>query len=386
MKKSLLALAALSAFATAAQAQSSVQVYGILDMGYASESKTATTAAAAAQGTTTKAKAVGASEGLSGSRLGFRGTEDLGGGLTAGFTYELGLNVGESTAAHSVRQSLLSLSDKNLGTLSFGRGNTLGKNTNDGFTAFGGGGDFEQGSVTLEITRGEEQGEAVSKKIKPIVDRNSNQVTYVSPSFSGVTVSAQLYAKSSDKDAAANTGKDETSGTAFQLAYAGNGITAAYTRSQLDTEVEAAAAVAATCTGVATPVGCNNGTAAVSASKTEITLDQFGATYTMGAIKAFGLYNSAKYKASATAAEDQNKGYDIGATYTMGKTTLLASIGDGEIKTAAGVVTDVKGMQAQVRYELSKRTTAYALYGKTEFEGTNKGESDVSMIGIRHSF
>ena len=34
MKKSLLAVAALGAFASAAQAQSSVTVYGILDVGY----------------------------------------------------------------------------------------------------------------------------------------------------------------------------------------------------------------------------------------------------------------------------------------------------------------------------------------------------------------
>ena len=39
-----------------------------------------------------------------------------------------------------------------------------------------------------------------------------------------------------------------------------------------------------------------------------------------------------------------------------------------------------------VRYALSKRTTAYALYGKTEFEAAEKGESDVTMIGVRHTF
>ena len=152
-------------------------------------------------------------------------------------------------------------------------------------------------------------------------------------------------------------------GTAFQLAYAGNGFTVGYTRTDFETETEAA-----------TP------------ATTETKIDQFGATYTMGNLKAFGLYNNAKYKASATAAEDQNKGFDIGATYTMGKTTFLASIGDGEIKTAAGATTDVTGYQAQVRYALSKRTTAYALYGKTEFKNATIGESDVSMIGVRHSF
>ncbi|MEY3863763.1 MAG: hypothetical protein RL183_648 [Pseudomonadota bacterium] len=378
MKKSLIALAALSTIAGSAVAQSSVEVYGLLDIGYASESKTAVTATSAAKGATTDAKGVNSGAGLSSSRLGFKGTEDLGGGLKAGFVYELGITAENAVTAHSTRQALVSLSSANLGSLNMGRGNTLGKNTNDGFTAFGGGGSFEQGSVTLEITRGEEMGNAIAKATKSIADRASNQATYTSPSFGGVTFAAQVISKSVDSDAAAKGGKTASSGTAFQLAYAGNGITAAYTRSDLDTDTEAAAAVSQSA-GVL-------GSTAVVAKKEEAKLDQFGATYTVGNFKAFGLYNTVKYKADQASAEAENKGYDIGATYTMGKTTLLASIGDGEIKTAAGVKTDVKGYQAQVRYALSKRTTAYALYGKTEFEAAEKGESDVTMIGVRHSF
>jgi predicted porin len=382
MKKLLIATAAFAMVAGTAQAQSTVEVYGVLDIGYASESKTAVTAASAAAGATTDAQGVNTGAGLSSSRLGFRGTEDLGGGLKAGFIYELGVTAENAVTAHSTRQALVSLSSASLGSLSMGRGNTLGKNTNDGFTAFSGGGSFEQGAVTLEITRGEEMSNATAVKTKPIADRASNQATYTTPSFGGVTFAAQLISKSVDSDAAAKGGETSSSGTAFQLAYAGKGFTAAYTRSDLDTEVEAAAAVANT----STTVGGSLGSAAVTASKAETKLDQFGATYTTGNFKVFGLYNTVKYKANATTAEAENKGYDIGATYTMGKTTLLASIGDGEMKTATGVKTDVKGYQAQVRYALSKRTTAYALYGKTEFEAAEKGESDVTMIGVRHTF
>jgi len=379
MKKSLIALAALSAFATAAQAQSNVQIYGILDMGYSDLSTTAKSNAGAANGTTTDAVGINSGAGLSSSRLGFKGTEDLGGGLKAGFTYELGVTPENSTTAHSTRAALLSLSSNSMGSLSFGRGNTLGKNTNDSFSAFGGGASFEQGAVAYEVTRGKALADSTATKINAAVDRASNQVTYVSPKFSGFTVAAQLVAKSVDKDAAANGGETSSSGTAFQLAYAGNGFTAAYTRSNLDTEVEAADAVAQSA-GVL-------GSTAVTASKSETTVDQFGVTYTAGAFKVFGLYNDAEYQATAGAAKAENKGYDIGATYTMGKTTLLASFGDGEMKAAgATTVTDVSGMQAQVRYALSKRTTAYALYGKTEYEGATKGESDVTMIGVRHAF
>ena len=384
MKKLLIATAALAMVAGTAQAQSSVSVYGILDMGYSDVSTKAVTTGGT--GATTDTVGINNGAGLSGSRLGFRGTEDLGGGLKAGFVYETALqNDNSSAAIGGVRQALLSLSSNSMGSLNFGRGNNLGKNHNDTFSAFGGGGSFEQGVVAMEVTRGSALGVAAkndASKIRASVDRASNQVTYVSPAFSGFRVSAQLVEKSVDSNDAAKTGETSSSGTAFQLSYASGPIAASYTRTSLETQVEAAAAVSSDTTK--TPIVL--GSAAVTASKSDTTVDQFGVTYTAGAFKVFGLYNDAEYQAKAGEVKAQNEGYDIGATYTMGKTTLLASFGDGEMKDKAGLVTDVEGMQAQVRYALSKRTTAYALYQQTEYKGATKGESDVTMIGVRHTF
>jgi predicted porin len=380
MKKHLIAAAVAGALAVPAMAQ--VTVYGLLDMGYSDVSTKNT------DGDTTDTVGINNGAGLSGSRLGFKGSEDLGGGLKAGFVYETALqNDNSSAAIGGVRAALLSLSSNSMGSLRFGRGNTLGKNTNDGFTAIGGGGSFEQGSVALEVTRGSALGTVGSTKndaveTKPAFDRASNQVTYVSPKFSGFTVAAQLIAKSVDADDL--EGKTESSGTAFQLAYAGNGFTAAYTRTSLDLDTQEVAGKAGVVGDASTaPV---IGVKAADKKNKEITADQLGVTYKMGAFKVFGLYNDAEYKSSPTTAAAENKGYDIGATFTMGKTTLLASFGDGEMKDKDGDVTDVSGMSAQVHYALSKRTTAYALYGKTEYEKATVGESDVTMIGVRHKF
>lgn len=85
MKKSLLALAVLGAFAGAAQAQSSVTIYGIIDTGVAYTSK-----AINATGTGTGSKFSVNSGVIQGSRLGFKGAEDLGGGLSAVFNLETG--------------------------------------------------------------------------------------------------------------------------------------------------------------------------------------------------------------------------------------------------------------------------------------------------------
>src|SRR5690242_9540540 len=77
MKKSLIALAALGAFAGAASAQSSVTLFGIVDVG----------ARAVKNGDGSTVKSL-TSNGLATSRLGFRGEEDLGAGLKAGFWLE----------------------------------------------------------------------------------------------------------------------------------------------------------------------------------------------------------------------------------------------------------------------------------------------------------
>jgi predicted porin len=120
MKKSLIALAALATVAGAAQAQSSVSVYGIVDAGFNSkDSDTIVVKSNAASVQTTKTKAV-SSGNESTSRLGFRGTEDLGGGLKANFVVETGLVPTEATVSTwNTRQAYVGLEGK-LGTLNAG--------------------------------------------------------------------------------------------------------------------------------------------------------------------------------------------------------------------------------------------------------------------------
>ena len=92
MKKSLLAVAAIGAFASAAQAQSSVTVYGILDVGFNGTTQHAgSTAATASSGSAASNGTQFGESAEQTSRLGFKGTEDLGGGRQALFTAEFQL-------------------------------------------------------------------------------------------------------------------------------------------------------------------------------------------------------------------------------------------------------------------------------------------------------
>jgi predicted porin len=86
MKKSLLALAVLGAFAGVAQAQTSVTIYGSFDGGVRYQSN---------QNTAGDTKwSMGSNGTYNSNRLGFKGVEDLGGGLNAHFNLETGFNTG----------------------------------------------------------------------------------------------------------------------------------------------------------------------------------------------------------------------------------------------------------------------------------------------------
>ena len=79
----------------------------------------------AAGGATIKRVEDGTGLGLSGSRLGFRGTEDLGGGLTAGFVLEGGFLADAGTLAQGGRawgrQVYVSIANASVGELRMGR-------------------------------------------------------------------------------------------------------------------------------------------------------------------------------------------------------------------------------------------------------------------------
>jgi predicted porin len=91
MNKSLLALAVLGAFAASAQAQSSVTVYGSFDGGVRYVDNVDTLG--------NSRLTVGSNGTYNSNRIGFRGTEDLGGGLSARFQLETGFNTGTGALA-----------------------------------------------------------------------------------------------------------------------------------------------------------------------------------------------------------------------------------------------------------------------------------------------
>ena len=169
MKKSLIALAVLAA-SGAAMAQSSVTLFGIVDtaVGYVDN---ANAAGDSVYGLTTSGNAT--------SRLGFRGVEDLGGGLKAGFWLE-GEIFGDTggSSFNFARRSTVSLMG-GFGEVRMGRELTPSYSKTSSYDLFGqtGIGHF-MGWTGNWYTFGGDSGNAV---------RSSNMISYYTPNFSGFT-------------------------------------------------------------------------------------------------------------------------------------------------------------------------------------------------------
>ena len=115
IKKSLIALA-LATLGTAAFAQSNVTIYGVADVGYMYAKGNPETGVSG-----TNSFSGLASGGWSGSRLGFKGEEDLGNGLKAIFQFEYGMNIQQNEAMGALnRQAFVGL-DSKYGTFTAGR-------------------------------------------------------------------------------------------------------------------------------------------------------------------------------------------------------------------------------------------------------------------------
>lgn len=380
MKKHLIAAAVAAAVAVPAAAQ--VTVYGVLDMGYNQRSVDA--GAGARTGVETKTTQIGGSGGLSSSRLGFRGTEDLGGGLKAAFVLEMGVTPDNaatpfSSSTSGTRAAWVGLSGS-FGEVRVGRQNTIGKDMNDNHTAFAGGASFTQGSAVHNVTGNSSQQEsATSVSMTNSTDRHSNTLTYITPVFSGAKVTVQMFQETSDannadgKATTANNNNNVTTTTANAASTDGNAFRFDYAMGPLS--------VSAAMTDMKVK------TEGPSASN-KIELNQFGARYALGNATLFVAYADGEYTANAAQAA-KVKGQDVGVTVKAGPNlTLLGSFGSGDTKTAANVKTKVDGYMLQAHYGLSKRTTAYGAYFSNELktDGSTGTDDSTTMIGIRHTF
>lgn len=318
MKKSLIALAAL-AFVGAASAQSSVTLYGVADIWV---------------GKPEGGKVQAGSGGVTGSRWGIKGSEELGGGLKAIFNFEQGIDLGNGAvqnfaagnASGFTRQATVGL-EGNFGTVK------LGQN----WTAF----DDIYGSANSGFDSALSASRGVWKNYWAYSNGNTSsnaQIYYATPVISGFSgaISTKLAGNESatEKKHVSAYAKYENGpvyvGIAYEKDYG--------------------------------PIKLNN-----------ILLN---GSYDLGAVKVLGSY----YKTETPeVANSKINSYQIGADIPV-NAALTLSVGYATSKKVNTPTSSGFGIAAA--YTLSKRTT---VYGGLRSTNATAG-SDLWAIGVNHKF
>jgi predicted porin len=373
MKKLLIATAAMAMVAGTAQAQSSVEIYGVIDTGYGHVSNT----------TVDKSVSGLINGGLSTSRLGFRGVEDLGGGLKAKFGLEaefLADTGSQSSTAEALfaRESSVGL-EGSFGELKLGRVNQFGYALLAKFDAFGG------NNVGGAVATGQRQA------------RSENTVQYVTPKMSGFQAGIQTGTRTSSTSLTYGEVAGEFDGNrtnSYFVSYDQGPLELAYVYS--DEKDVAGEKYRDFNTAFAR---YNFGVARVVLGYVQQNIDR-KAVATAGAAQS--AYTSST-TFSPTDSRETEKLF-LGVNVPMGKTTLNAQVEQIEYTLENGTSRKPTVYTLGANYAFSKRTTAYAIYAKANqdngsaqdlvdagkwsgFSGSMADKDKTAYtVGIRHTF
>lgn len=323
MKKSLLALAVLGAFAGTAAAQ--VTVYGQLEAAYGV--RESTVAGVTTEDTGVQNNALGA------SRWGIRGSEDLGNGLKAIFNLETAVRLdGESDMMSGPRLAFVGL-EGGFGRLTLGRDNNpihsvAAASDVDGRNTF---------SVTGNLYEGTNRGDAI---------------TYTSPNFGGLTARAQLSNEETEVGGIDTTNRI----VALAVNYANGPLTAGAGYQKIDNEIG----------------GLNEREHWI-----------VGAAYDLGVVKLFANAQQREIEAGASAGTEQRE-YNISASAPVGAFTIVAGVGRNEVEAPGVADRDGNDYMVGANYSLSKRTVAYVRHGRWDTLESNNSKG--TQVGVRHHF
>jgi predicted porin len=307
--------------------------------------------------------------GYNSSRLGFRGTEDLGGGLSASFWLEGDLTVDDGTSGgfRFLRRSTVSLAG-GWGELRFGRDYTPTFWNMTVFDPFGTNG--VGANIGHKVRAG---GTAVPSGLAAVVDPNyvraSNMVGYFLPPNLGGFYGQINYAFD-----------EQTTGDQGQ--YIGGRI-----------------GFASGPFNVAAAYGQTDGSSPVVAATPDVDNWNIAGQWDFGMAKLMGIYDDAEYDGGAVGTADL-KTWVIGGLIPVGAGEIRLSYGRSKLELPGGGEPEVDQWAIGYVHNLSKRTALYATYARLsndgglaipiQASGTPAGVANSSSsgfdIGIRHSF
>lgn len=346
MKKSLLALALLGAFAGVAQAQSSVQIYGTVDAGLIKRTDQSVAMGKRANNT-----------------LGFKGTEELGSGLKALFQLEIRYEPDTGTieqGAGGVTRPLFQGQSRvglqgDFGMVRLGRGLTAFQESSAAFDPWHGV-PTPAGFQTDLIVAGGYTSDPLGLPGNS-TNRFSNALFYNSPVFSGFQVNTTVATK-------------ETSNT---VAVIGRGTSAA-------PQYRVGGEASANPFSISTTYKNGPVAAMLAYERNAIETKLWSIAGSMNVVPDLKLMASysRQDRGHTEVINEETKAWVLGANYTMGASKILAGYGqkkpDGQVTT--------KQFSLGYEYSLSKRTYVYADASR------KKANASINhfAVGVNHSF
>lgn len=340
MKKSLIALAVAGTFAAPAMAATSnVDVYGRLDV--------------AIQDTNATGTEIQVTDNA--SRIGFKGSEDLGGGLKAIWQIESQLNATgndglDGNGTIGGRNTFVGLAG-GFGTFVMGRHDTP----------------YKLGTLSLDIfgdTIGDYNGRLAyaGTTLDPINSthdaRLGNAIAYISPTWSGFHFAAAVVA---GNDAAAFDNNNKT--------FDAYSLTGVYANGPLFASLSYQ----------------NVGDAGGSAGSQKAAAWKLGLGYTFGDAKVGFIYEDLNNDTgSAVNGGLDRSSWVLNGSYAMGPITLKAQY--GKISDWTALNQDPSKWDLGLDYALSKRTKAYFVYSSTNDDNPATKNLNGYNIGLQHNF
>lgn len=345
MQKKIIALAVAGLMSGAAFAQSNVVISGLLDAGVVMAKTDGLNRSTNAGYNNTAT-----------SFLGFRATEDLGGGMKAGLYMETdarGVNVNAANTLNDFQRYVFI--NGGFGEISLGQrtnfstttlttaqpfGTSMGGGWGGGFTRTTGGGFEATGAYN-----------ATGRDV-----RAEGSARYDSPNFNGLTFGVTW---KPENDGAAETAPSNGH-LNLGLNYAAGPMKVSYAHTKITN-------------------------AALPAYDSSIKHNLLGANYTMGAATIYAGYSTSKGDRAASG-DTNSRSWNLALKYAVtGNIDLMGNYLKDDGKTAADVDRKLLGLGAD--YKFSKRTAAYFRYQKAD-PNTNVGSNTTTTyaMGMRHSF
>lgn len=316
----------------AALAQGAVTVYGRIDLGV-DNTKTG-------PNTVTQVRD-------NASRLGFRGVEDLGGGLRAAFGLEMGLGADAGTLTTPVfRNSYVGLLGR-FGAIALGRLDSANPTRSPIYSLI---------TQNTKFVIHDAGATAIGTRVLNARNRTSNSLGYISPPIGGATFMARYYLNGNE---VAGIAESDLRSIDLGLNYKAGGFGG----------------------GIGYAKDSRKGGLAANAFEEKV---MAVGGYDFGGVTAYGVYGRDSFNATATTRSDVDF-WLVGAQWESGASRVIANYMEREVQGDPNGT--LKKFQAGYGHRLSKRTTVYVIYDRDD-PNSNRPNDVIRnySVGIQHNF